>query len=244
MLLAPNDLRNYLRTAEIQMKQGKMDDSIKTLDDARIKFPSSAEITAFLGIVLTENKQYKEAVAIFDQAVRDASDGQMQMLDGRFYFAYGTAAEQSGDVDKAAQLLKKSIDLDPSNAEAYNYLGYMWVDRGLKLDEGAALIRKALQLDKDNPAYIDSLGWYYFKKGDTRHAIETLKKAVSLLKPEDPTVDEHLGDAYSAANQTNRALDLWQRASTLDKENKEIAVKIAGARQKLAHQGAPSHTTP
>jgi hypothetical protein len=29
----------------------------------------------------------------------------------------------------------------------------------------------------------------------------------------------------------------------LDKDNKEITVKIAGARQKLAHEGPPANTT-
>jgi hypothetical protein len=53
-------------------------------------------------------------------------------------------------------------------------------------------------------------------------------------------VDEHLGDAYSAVNDTTDALDYWQKASALDKENKEIAVKIAGARQKLARQSPPA----
>jgi tetratricopeptide (TPR) repeat protein len=120
----------------------------------------------------------------------------------------------------------------------------MWVDRGMKLDEGAGLIRKALQMEPDNPAYIDSLGWYYFKKGELAQAVETLKKAATTIQPEDAVVDEHLGDAYSASNDTPHALDYWQRALAIDKDNKEIAVKIAGARQKLARQGAPAHTTP
>jgi tetratricopeptide (TPR) repeat protein len=142
-------------------------------------------------------------------------------------------------------LLKKSIELDPqAAAEAYNYLGFMWVDRGMKLEEAAGYIRKALAMDSQNAAYIDSLGWYYFKKGDIPRAVETLKKAATTIQPEDATVDEHLGDAYSAANDTPHALDYWQKAAALDKENKEIVVKIANARQKLARQGAPAHTTP
>ena len=96
----------------------------------------------------------------------------MQMLDGQFYFAYGAAAEQAGQVDKAAELLQKSIALDPENsAEACNYLGYMWAERGQKLDEAGDLIKKALALQPDNPAYLDSLGWYYFKKGDLKEAL-------------------------------------------------------------------------
>jgi len=244
MLLDPSDYRNYVRNAALLMKERKVDAAIQTLTDARTKYPDKAEITYSLGLAYSEAKRYRDALSIFEQAVQEASQGQTEMLDARFYFAYGAAAEQSGQVEKAAELLKKSIELDPQSAgEAYNYLGYMWVDRGLKLDEAGELIRKALQTEPENPAYVDSLGWYYYKKGDFKHAIETLKKAAAAIQPEDATVDEHLGDAYAASNDMAHALDLWQRAAALDKENKEIAVKIAGARQKLAAQAGPANPT-
>ena len=245
MLLDPADFRNDVRQAALLMRENKIDAAIQTLSDARAKFPTEAEITYSLGLALSEAKRFPEAVGIFEQAVQEASEGHTQMLDARFFFAYGAAAEQSGQVDKAAELLKRSIELDPKGAaEAYNYLGFMWADRGLKLDEAGILIKKALQMDPENPAFIDSLGWYYFKKGDLPDAVATLKKAATLIQPEDAVVDEHLADAYNAANDTTQALNYWQRASNIDKDNKEIIVKIAGARQKLARQGAPAHTTP
>jgi tetratricopeptide (TPR) repeat protein len=246
MLLKPDDYRNYVTEAALLMEEHKLDKAIQLLTDARTKFPDQVEVTYSLGLAYSEAKRFHEALAIFDQAVQEASVGGMDMLDSRFYFAYGAAAEQSGQVEKAAALLQKSIDLepDPQDAgEAYNYLGYMWVDRGMKLDEGGDLIKKALKIEPANPAYVDSLGWYYFKKGDFKDAIETLKKAAASIQPEDATVDEHLGDAYAAANDMTHALDLWQRAAALDKDNKEITVKIAGARQKLAHEGPPANTT-
>jgi tetratricopeptide (TPR) repeat protein len=184
-------------------------------------------------------------VGIFEQAADEAAGGETEMLGAQFYFDFGAAEEESGHMDKAVDLFKKSIALDPKNsAEAYNYLGFMWVDRGLNLDEAGGYIKKALEMDPENPAYIDSLGWYYFKKGEFAQAVETLRKAATLIQPEDAIVDEHLGDAYSATNDTTNALKYWEKASGIDKDNKEILVKIAGARQKLARQGAPAHTTP
>jgi tetratricopeptide (TPR) repeat protein len=245
MLLDASDFRNYIRLAALQMDAQKPDAAVQTLTDARLKFPSEAQITYRLGIALNDAKRYKEAVGVFEQAVQEAATGETDMLDSDFYFYYGAAADQAGDSDKAAELLKKSIDLDPqSSAEACNYLGFMWVDRGIKLDEAAGYIRKALKMDPNNAAYIDSLGWYYFKKGEFAQALDLLKKAAKLIQPEDAVVDEHLGDAYSALNDTTNALNYWQRASGIDKENKEIAVKIAGARKKLASQGTPAPATP
>ena len=244
MLLKPADFGNYIREAALFMKEKRTDEAVAMLTDAREKFPTEAQVTYSLGLALSEAKRYKEAVNIFDQAVDEAQQGQTEMLNAQFYFAYGAAAEQSGQLDKAVEMLKKSIELDPQNAaEANNYIGYMWVDRGMNLDEGADYIKKALQMDPDNPAYMDSLGWYYFKKNDLKNAVQLLTKAARLIQPEDATVDEHLGDAYNASSDTAKALEYWQRSSNIDKENKEIAVKIAGAKQKLAKQGAPAHST-
>jgi len=241
MLLDPTKFQNYVHSAALLMKEKKPDAAIQTLTDARMKFPSEAEVTYALGVALGEAKHYQEALSTFEDAEEEASTGQTEMLDAQFYFSYAAAAEQAGQVDKAFTLFKKSIDLDPeSSAEALNYIGFMWVDRGLKLDEAAGYIKKALQMDPNNPAYIDSLGWYYFKKGQYPQAVTLLKKAAKTIQPEDAIVDEHLGDAYSALNDTANALDYWQKASAIDKENKEIAVKIAGARQKLAKQSPPA----
>jgi len=244
-LLEPGDFRNYVREAVLLMKEQKLDDAVNVLSDARTKFPAEAEITYSLALALSEGKRYPEALEIFAEAVQEAADGQTEMLDAQFYRAYGEAADEAGQSDKAAELLKKAIELDPGNAsDADNDLGFMWVDKGVKLDEAGALIKKALQMDPGNPAFIDSLGWYYFKKGDIPHALEQLKKAASLIQPEDAVVDEHLGDAYNAANDESKALDYWRRSAGIDKTNKEILVKIAGARQKLARQGTPAQTTP
>ncbi len=245
ILLDQTKYGNYLRAADLLIKQNKTDAAIRTLEDARVKFPSEAEIPYALGVALSAAKRYSDAVDVFEQTVDEAAAGETEMLDARFYFMYGAAAEQAGQVAKAAEMLKKSIDLDPpSAAEAYNYLGYMWVDRGLNLDEAGELIKKALKMDPNNAAYLDSLGWFYFKKGDLKQALATLQTAASLIKPEDATVDEHLGDVYAASNDTAHALDYWQRSAALDKDNKEIAVKIAGARQKLAGQGTPPPASP
>ena len=57
--------------------------------------------------------------------------------------------------------------------------------------------------------------------------------------PEDAVVDGHLADVYAAQNDMTQALSYWKKALALDKDNKEIAVKIAAAKEKLAHQPIP-----
>ena len=153
----------------------------------------------------------------------------------------GAASERAGLIDKAVELLKKSIELDPgSAAQAYNYLGYMWVEKGEKLDEAGDLIQRALDMEPDNPAYMDSLGWWFYKKGDAEKALEHLQKAAGSIKPEDAVVYEHLGDVYGKLNNVAQALVYWQKAATLDPDDKEeLAQKIENAKQKVTAHPAP-----
>jgi Tetratricopeptide repeat. len=101
---------------------------VKLLGEARRRFPGAPEIVYYLGIAQREAKQSQQAVATFEEALHEAQlEEDDDFVNAKFYFNYGAAAEQAGLYNKAADLLRKSIALDPENsAEACNYLGYMW----------------------------------------------------------------------------------------------------------------------
>ena len=233
LLLAPNQPENFLHAAEIQLELKQYDNAINTLLEARRRF-DIPQMSYSLAIALATAKRYSDALPIFEAALQEAKSSQEELIDGNFYFNYGAAAEQAGLVDKAASLLKKSIELDPSKAaRAYNYLGYMWVDRNLNLDEAGAFIKKALEIEPDNGAFCDSLGWFYFKKGDFARALAELMHAAELLTPPDPVVYEHIGDTHRALGNISQALSFWQKALALDPQNQDVASKIEQSKAKL-----------
>jgi len=242
LLLAPDRPENYLHTAEVQLELRRYDQAISTLEEARRRFPIP-QITYSLAIALSTAKRYSDALPIFEAALQEAQSSEEELIDGNFYFNYGATAEQAGLVDKAATLLRKSIELDPSKAaQAYNYLGYMWVDRNLNLDEAGSMIRKALEIEPDNGAFLDSLGWFYFKKGDLSRALTELLHAADLFNPPDPVVYEHIGDTYRSLGNTPQALSYWQKAMNLDPQNQSIASKIDQAKAKMTSNPANSPT--
>jgi tetratricopeptide (TPR) repeat protein len=233
LLLAPNQPENYLHTAGVELELKQYDRAISTLEEARHRFPIP-QITYSLAIALSTAKRYAEALPIFEAALQDAESSEEELLDGSFYFNYGATAEQAGLVEKAATLLKKSIELDPSKAaQAYNYLGFMWVDRNINLDEAGLMIKKALEIEPDNGAYLDSLGWFYFKKNDFNRALSELLHAADLINPPDPVVYEHIGDTYRSLNNSPQALSYWQKALTLDPQNQSLTAKIDQAKSKM-----------
>ena len=59
--------------------------------------------------------------------------------------------------------MEKVLEIDPNNAEALNFIGYSYADRGINLDEAEKMIVRALEIKPDNGYMMDSLGWVYFK---------------------------------------------------------------------------------
>jgi tetratricopeptide (TPR) repeat protein len=236
---------NYAHLAElllIHLRDNQR--AVKVLQDASRHFPASPQITFLLAIALREAKQPQQAVVTFEEALHAGEAQGLEIADGRFYFEYGAAAEQAGLYDKAAELFKKSIQLDPANAaETYNYLGFMWADHNTHLDEAEDYIKKALASDPNNGAFLDSLGWLHYRRGDYEQALAELLNAAQAIKAEDPTVFEHLGDTYAKLNQMPKAIEFWQKALALDKTNKKLVEKIESAKTKVS-QGEPAGAPP
>lgn len=245
LLINPSQPTNYLRLAELLLAHVKDNArAVRILTEARRRFPDTPQIPYFLAIALRENKETQKALVTFEETVREAQANDEEVINGRFYFEYGAAAEQAQLFDKAAELFKKAIELDPANAaEAYNYLGFMWAEHDLHLDEAQDAINHALQIEPNNGAYLDSLGWLYYRQGKFREALVELLHAAQNLPHDDPVVFEHIGDTYSKLNQPGQAVEFWQKAVTLDPENKKLAEKIEGAKTRVS-QSQPAEPRP
>ncbi len=247
LVLDASDAKNHLRLADLLIRAKRYDRAVEIMQTARKKFPDVPYITYSLAISLSQAKRHPEALAAFSDAQAEAEVSREEMLTSGFYFSYGAEAEQAQQFDKAAELLKRSLELEPNNAQTLNYLGYMWADRGEHLEEAGEMIKKAVSMEPEKGEYLDSLGWYYYKKGDADQALtELLRAQESILredKKDDPTVLEHIGDVYAKQGKNAEALSYWQKSLALDQENKKVADKIEAAKQKVT-SGAPMPVPP
>jgi tetratricopeptide (TPR) repeat protein len=240
LLLDTSQPRNHLRVAQLLMQAKRWDRAVEIMQAARKKFAEEPEITFKLGVALSMAKRYPEAMAAFSDAQAEAQVGREEALTPDFYLIYGEAAEQAGLYEKAAELIKQSLEMKPDSPEACNYLGYMWIERGEHLDEAGELIKKAISLEPDKGEYIDSLGWYYFRKGDYDRALTELLRAEEAIvhetKKDDATVLGHIGDTYAKQGKMSEALTYWQKSLAIEEDKKsaeKTSEKIEQARQKL-----------
>lgn len=162
-------------------------------------------------------------------------------------FMRGAMYEKQKKFDAAETEFRKVLALNPDNASALNYLGYMFADRNVRLSEAHQLIQKAIERDPNNGAYLDSLGWVYFRMGRLDEAEQMLRRALERF-PRDPTIHDHMGDVCFRQGRVKDAIAEWQKAlkewegvSPAENDPAEVAKiqkKLEGARVRLAKEGS------
>jgi Flp pilus assembly protein TadD len=141
----------------------------------------------------------------------------------------------AGRKQEAERTVRQLVALEPGNADALNYLGYLLADRGQQLDEAIRLVRRALDIEPNNPNYLDSLGWAYYRRGDYDQAEKLLEPAAQQM-PRNATVQEHFGDILAKRNRWADAIAAWTRALQGDEgdiNKAAVEKKIADARGKV-----------
>jgi len=169
------------------------------------------------------------------------------------WFLLGAIFERQKQYDKAEEQFKKVLALNPKNAEALNYYGYMLADRGVRLDDARDMIQRALDQEPFNGAYLDSLGWTYFKQNKIEDAEVALRKAAER-EPHDPTIRTHLGDVYAkqgrmdlAAAEWEKSLGEWRRSLPADMESDKVAElekKLGQVKHRVAQKSPPADSKP
>lgn len=225
LVLEPEVPQGYLRLAIVLNRRGKRDDALATLDEGMTQIPDSPELPYLQGILYGEAERFEDAVPALIRAETLALKERPDILGAEFYFRFGATLERLGRFEEAAERFRTSIRLDDSQAEAFNYLGYMFAEQDMSLDEAEQLIRRALELQPDNGAYIDSLGWVFFRQGRYTDALRELNRAAELID-DDPVVYEHLGDACEKLGDPEAARRHWTRALELDPDNETLREKI------------------
>lgn len=213
--------------ARALMLTGQPEEALKVAGEALAAKPERA-LQLQLANLYSSQDQYDEAEAVLDDIL--SADAAAGREDWQAVFMRGAARERLNKWDDAEADLSRALELSPDNATVLNYLGYSWIDRGIRLEEGFDLIRRAVELEPRSGHIIDSLGWAHYKLGQYEEAVDYLERAVELL-PGDPVLNDHLGDAYWQVGRRKEAGFQWRRALKLDpsaEERAKIEEKLMG----------------
>jgi tetratricopeptide (TPR) repeat protein len=216
----------YYDLAAVLLAQNRADEALKVIEQARALFRQSFQIEFLAAVAFARLEQYDDAVRHFTEAEVLAGATAPNRLNPGFYFQFGAASERRGDFAQAEMLFRKSIEQDSNFAEALNYLGYMWADRGENLEEAREFIKRAVELEPENAAFLDSKAWVLFKLNQPQEALEWMRKAIEFAEESDATLYDHLGDILAALGTIEEARQAWQRSFEL-KPDEEVRKKLA-----------------
>jgi tetratricopeptide (TPR) repeat protein len=212
------------RNAAIQMAANldsldRADDAQKHLEALIKQHPNDLEAIMALGNVLRGHKKFAECANVYSKGV--SAVPKPEKANWVVFYFRGICYERSKEWAKAEADLMKALELFPDQPHVLNYLGYSWIDQGIKLDEGMDMIKKAVQQRPDDGYIVDSLGWAYYRLGNFEEATKQLERAIEL-KPEDPTINDHLGDAYWRVGRVLEAKFQWAHARDLKPDAEEL----------------------
>ncbi len=237
----PNERVVVAEHASLLADMGKIDQAAaetRKLMDGK----NDRETYLTLAQIYEKGKNFGEMAKMLDEAERLSNSNEEKIA---VIFLRGAMFERMKNLPSAETEFRKVLALDPDNAGALNYLGYMLADRNVRLEEARDLIAKALDKEPNTAAYLDSLGWVYFRLNRLTEAEEKLREALMSMS-RDPTVHDHLAEVYfregkirEAITQWQNSLKEWQTSPPSEMDHSEVAriqKRLEDARVRLAKE--------
>ncbi len=224
--LDPESVEPHAILALLYFSQEKLTEAGKeyelALKKAAALEPQNVAIYKSLAAVYLQQKDYQAAENTYQLIIK------LSPNDAETHFFLGNVYDLQQRWPETQRELQQAIAFKPDYHEALNYLGYLYVEKGLNLNDAERLIKRAVELEPENGAYIDSLGWLYYKQGKFKDAVRELERAAALI--DDPVVLDHLGDTYLKLRDMNKARASWEKSLQLDPAQDTVKKKIEETR--------------
>jgi len=124
------------------------------------------------------------------------------------------ACRRTGAYDRAVELYRQALALNPADREARYNLAITLQEAG-RLTEAVVALNTAITLDPGRPEAHNALGIALMLRGDAAGAREQFARAVAL-DPRDARAANNLGNALRALEENSAAEQAYRRAAQLD----------------------------
>ena len=193
----------------------RFDEATPHLIQAAALNPRNLETHLLLGLSYLQVERFERARSAFARGL------DYHPADENLRFNLGATYDKLNRFPDVVREMEAVLALNPDHADALNYLGYSYAERGIKGEEAVTLTQHAVSIKPDNGAYVDSLGWALFKVGRVAEALRELKRAIELVN-DDPVIFEHLGEIYLTQRHREEAQKAWIRSLALNPENEKL----------------------
>ncbi len=215
LTLEPAYFEGHLHLGVLQYRLKQYADAIEHLREASRLNPKQPESYIVLGLSHFQSEQYEPSLQAFLEGIRYNPDN------ADLHFNAGTVYDKLNRFDDMVKSMQTTLTLDPHHADALNYLGYSYAERGVKIEEAITLAKQAVALRPTNGYYVDSLAWAFFKKGLLAEALTEMKRAVALVG-DDPVIYEHLGEIFLKQQHLSDGREALLHSLELDPSNDKL----------------------
>lgn len=210
-----NFLQAQRSYTELMLRADRYQEVKTHLQNIRFRNPDyNIPLLSIEASVLMEEGRPEQAALVLNNAV-GAFPNNVQLL-----FLRSLLSQDQNDLPLMEQDLRKIILLSPTDATAYNSLGYTLADRTDRYQEAYTLIQRAIELSPDEPSIIDSLGWVQYRLGLYDDARKNLDRAYSLFP--DAEVAAHLGEVLWVMGERAAANRVWRGALEKQPDSKHV----------------------
>jgi tetratricopeptide (TPR) repeat protein len=201
-----------MREAYLLNKAGKLNEARAVLKNTQVT-DQQQQVSLILvdAQMLRDAKQFDTSYQVLTDALKTYPNQQQLM------FEVAMAADKLNKNDVFEQTLRKLLLVAPDHAQAYNALGYSFLERNVRVDEGMKLVEKAYQIEPEDAAIIDSVGWGYYRLGKLEKSAEYLRRAFAANP--DPEIAAHLGEVLWTQGNKDEAKKIWHEAVKSNPEN-------------------------
>lgn len=231
-----------LQIAALHEAAGRMDEALAELERLRETHPSR-QLDIQTAALRVRSGDLDGGIALLESLL-DGSEA-----DAEIYYQIGVLYGMQDRTDEALAAMWQVLEIDPDDANALNYIGYSWAERGENLEEAEQLIRRALEIAPEDGYIKDSLGWVYYRMAESRFEQSRKEEARQLLHRArrkllqaaeltggDPVVAEHLGDVMLLLGEEGKALEYYEQAEDLgvrEDEQPELREKLERLRREV-----------
>ena len=216
----PEDWRGYYSRSLVFVNENDNQGVISLLAPVSSTFEKIFSIQYLMGLSNYQIKEYEEAEKYFVNALKIRPDSK------NILHSMAILYDEISKFDKSDSIYIKLINIDSTDAQAFNNYAYSLVEREIELEKALDLASKAIEQEPNNSSYLDTIGWIYYKQNNFKKAQYYIEASLKINK-DNAVVLEHLGDVLMKINRSSDAKDLYRRALSLDKSNQRLKGKVS-----------------
>ncbi len=158
----------------------------------------------------------------YDQALQQLEVVQKKWpQNSELAFLQASILDQSGNKEKAFEVMESLLELEPEHVQALNYVGYTLAEQSKELQRAITLLRKANELSPNSNYILDSLAWALFQAGQHKEAWSIIKEAVEAEGMPEATIWEHYGDIARSLGKKEEAFKGYTKAIELSPKKQD-----------------------